>query len=195
MLSFIEGHLTEKNPAYVVMENHGLGYLVHISLNTYIQIKDLERARLFIHMTIKNEASTPVGLSLYGFSGEEERETFRKLISVSGVGNSTAMLVLSSLTPRQLYEAIASGNVSLLQSVKGIGAKTAQRILIDLKDKAAVIEIGDSGYNTKRIEALSGLVVLGFSKAAAEKALNKVMEAQGPSLPVERMIKEALKII
>ena len=199
MYAYIEGTIREKNPAYVVIDNQGIGYWVNISLNTYSQIKDLEQVRLFTHFAIKNEATSPVGFMLYGFAEENEREFFRHLISVSGVGNNTAILILSSLTPDKLYKVISENNVSALQSVKGIGAKSAQRIIIDLKDKISKgkipSEIMETTYNTNREEALSGLAVLGFSKNSAEKVLNKIIEKEGTDLPVEELIKKALKTL
>jgi len=200
MYSYIEGKIIEKNPAYIVLDNQGIGYMINISLNTYTQIKDLEKVRLFTHFAIKNEATSPVGFVLYGFSDVQEREFFKHLISVSGVGNNTALLVLSSLTPDKLYQAILENNVSVLQSVKGIGAKSAQRIIIDLKDKISKgkipAEFVDFAHNTNKEEALSGLAVLGFNKNSAEKALNKIIEKEdGADLPVEELIKQALKIL
>ena len=199
MYSYIEGKLAEKNPAYTVIDCHGIGYMINISLNTFSKLKDKEHFRLFTHFAIKNEATTPVGFVLYGFADKQERQLFRQLISVSGVGNTTALLMLSSLTPEKLYNAIVTGNTSVLQSVKGIGAKSAQRIIIDLKDKLEkgkmTSEILNLAYNTNRDEALSGLTVLGFNKPAAERALNKILSKQETELPVEELIKEALKIL
>lgn len=199
MYSFIQGKLVEKNPAFVVLENHGIGYMINISLNTFTQLKSAESFKLFTHHAIKNEATTPVGFILFGFADEQERELFRQLISVSGVGNSTALLMLSSLSPNKLVEAIVDGNAAVLQGVKGIGAKSAQRIVIDLKDKLEKgnlsAEIVKTSHNTNRDEALSGLTVLGFNKNRAESALNKIIKKFGAELPIEELIKEALKIL
>lgn len=199
MYSFIKGELIEKNPAYVVLENQGIGYMINISLNTYMQLKDAETFKLFTHHAIKNEATTPVGFVLFGFADEQERQLFRHLISVSGVGNSTALLMLSSLAPDKLVEAIVDGNATVLQSVKGIGAKSAQRIVIDLKDKLEKgnlsSEIVKTSHNTNKDEALSGLTVLGFNKNRAESALDKITKKFGADLPIEELIKEALKIL
>jgi len=199
MYSYIEGKLTEKNPAFVVVDCNGIGYMINISLNTFTKLKDKDRFRLLTHLAIKNEATTPVGFVLYGFADQEERNLFRQLISVSGVGNSTALLMLSSLTPEKLYNAIINNNPSVLQSVKGIGTKSAQRIIIDLKDKLEKWEISPEiisvTHNTNKDEALSGLTVLGFNKIASEKALNKILVKHGADLPVEVLIKEALKIL
>ncbi|MBN1339253.1 MAG: Holliday junction branch migration protein RuvA [Bacteroidales bacterium] len=199
MYSYIEGKLVEKNPAYVICDCGGIGYMIHISINTYTRLKAHDTYRLYTHLAIKNEATTPVGFSLYGFAEEKERTLFRKLISVSGIGFNTALLVLSSLTPETLYRAIHDNNPSLLQSVKGIGPKSAQRIIIDLRDKIDKPEPGTEfappEHNTIKQEALSGLSVLGFSKPAAEKALDRVISKYGQPLKVEDLIKEALKIL
>ncbi|MCD4698183.1 MAG: Holliday junction branch migration protein RuvA [Bacteroidales bacterium] len=199
MYSYIEGKLIEKNPAYIVLECNGIGYLLNISLNTFSKLKDKESFRLYTHLAIKNEATTPVGFVLYGFADENEREFFRQLISVSGVGNSTALLLLSSLSPDKLFNAIVENNAATLQSVKGIGTKSAQRIIIDLKDKLdkrkLTGDILEPAYNTNRDEALSGLAVLGFNKIIAGKAVTKVIDRKGMDLSVEELIKEALKIL
>ncbi|NOX86791.1 MAG: Holliday junction branch migration protein RuvA [Chlorobi bacterium] len=193
MYEFITGKLVEKNPAFVVIENNGIGYLVNISLNTFIKIKDAGQAKLYIHFHVREDAQV-----FYGFADEAERELFRHLLTVSGVGASTARLILSSLTSEEVYEAITQGNVGVLQSVKGIGGKTAQRIVIDLRDKLTKAGIGlekvDLSHNTIRDEALSGLLILGFNKAVAEKALNRIIK-QGSVDSVEDLIKEALKVL
>jgi len=199
MYSYIEGKLIEKNPAYVVIDCQGIGYMINISLNTFTKLKDKGHFKLFTHFAIKNEATTPVGFVLFGFADEQEREFFRQLISVSGVGQSTALLMLSSLATEKLYAAIVGNNPAVLQSVKGIGAKSAQRIIIDLKDKLEKGKISHDfvgvEHNTNKEEALSGLTVLGFNKPAADRALSKVLEKEGAALPVEILIKEALKIL
>jgi len=193
MYEFLSGRLTEKNPTFVVIENNGIGYMVNITLNTFSKIKDEEKVRLFTHFYVREDAQI-----LYGFADETERELFRYLLSVSGVGASTARLILSSLTTEEVYEAITSGNASLLQSVKGVGGKTAQRIVIDLKDKLTKAGIEpekvDFTHNTLKDEALSGLLILGFNKLAAEKALNRILK-QGSVTNVEELIKEALKVL
>jgi len=199
MYSYIEGKLIEKNPAFAVIECQGIGYMINISLNTYTQLKDKKHFKLYTHLAIKNEATTPVGFVLFGFADEQERLLFRQLISVSGVGQSTALLMLSSLSSEKLYAAIVENNPAVLQSVKGIGAKSAQRIIIDLKDKLEKGKIShdfvSSAHNTNKEEALSGLTVLGFNKLAAEGALSKILEKEGADLPIEILIKEALKIL
>jgi Holliday junction DNA helicase RuvA len=199
MYSYIEGTIQELNPAYVVIECQGIGYDISISLNTFSQIKNQQQCKLFMHLAIKNEATTPTGFVLYGFADINERALFRQLISVSGIGYNTAILMLSSLPPDTLFNAIRSNNVGLLQSVKGIGAKSAQRIIIDLKDKLDKGKISSefvtTSYNTNRDEALSGLTVLGFNKSGSEKALDKVIQKMGADAAVEELIKEALKIL
>lgn len=191
MITHIQGKLTEKNPTDVVIDCNGVGYLLNISLHTYSQIPDTENLRLYTHLQVKEDAHT-----LYGFSSLAEREIFRLLISVSGIGTSTARTMLSSLTPKQVREAIASENVSLIQSIKGIGLKTAQRVIIELKDKVIkVYDIDETAYisnNTNKDEALSALEVLGFAKKQAEKVLDKLINNQ-PDANVETLIKEALK--
>ncbi len=194
MYDFIKGKLIEKNPAYAVVETGGIGYLLNISIHTYSLLKEEETSKLFIHLVVRED-----DMQLFGFAEQEERELFRQLISVSGVGVNTARIILSSLSPQEVYDAIARGDAPLLQRVKGIGGKTAQRIIIDLKDKVAkeIIPRENLGFlhNTKKEEALSGLIILGFPKMLAEKALNKIIETEGSGLTVEQLIKHALKIL
>jgi len=191
MYEYFSGRLVEKNPAYVIIDNQGIGYLINISLNTFEKIKDNESVKLFVHFVVREDAQI-----LYGFADEAERFLFRALISVSGVGANTARLVLSSLTTSEAYNAISTGDAAILQSVKGIGAKTAQRIVVDLKDKLVKQEffpdkVGTS-HNTMKNEALSGLLILGFNKTTASKVLDKVLK-QSDFGSVEALIKEALK--
>jgi len=191
MYEYFSGRLVEKNPAYVIIDNQGIGYLINISLNTFEKIKDSESVKLFVHFVVREDAQI-----LYGFADEAERFLFRALISVSGVGANTARLVLSSLTTSEAYNAISTGDAAILQSVKGIGAKTAQRIVVDLKDKLVKQEffpdkVGIS-HNTMKNEALSGLLILGFNKTTASKVLDKVLK-QSDFGSVEALIKEALK--
>ncbi len=193
MYSHFKGKLVEKNPAYVVIECGGVGYLLNISLNTFAKIGSNELCILYAHQIVREDAQT-----LYGFYDEEEREIFRKLISVSGVGASTARVVLSSLSPSEVAAAILEENVTLLKSIKGIGGKTAERIIVDLKDKISD-ELPDPQKiplqgNTHIEEALSALVALGFDKAKSRKMLQKV-EANEPDLPVEALVKQALKFL
>ena len=193
MYEFIKGTLITKNPTYVVLENGGIGYMINISLNTYSKIKDSREATLFTHFYVREDAQI-----LYGFFDETERELFRYLLSVSGVGAATARLILSSLSTEELYSAITQGQPSVLQRVKGVGGKTAQRIVIDLKDKLIKAEIKpekvDFSHNTIKDEALSGLLVLGFNKTGAEKAIDKIL-LKGSVTDVESLIKEALKVL
>ncbi|MCF7559259.1 Holliday junction branch migration protein RuvA [Sabulilitoribacter multivorans] len=191
MITHIQGKLTEKNPTHVVIECNGVGYMLHISLHTYSQIPDNENLKLFTHLQVKEDSHT-----LFGFSSLAEREIFRLLISVSGIGASIARTMLSSLSPKQVREGIATGDVALIQSIKGIGAKTAQRVIIDLKDKILKIydidEVSVSQGNTNKNEALSALEVLGFVKKQAERVVDKILVAQ-PEANVETIIKQALK--
>lgn len=194
MYSFISGTVVEKNPAFVVLDNQGVGYLINITLNTFTAIGEQERVRLFVHLAIREDAHL-----LYGFYTEQERSLFLQLITVSGVGCNTARLILSSMTVKEAVDAIATNNIKMIQSVKGIGAKTAQRIIVDLHDKVGKMDIGVSenspaGYNTLKDEALSALMVLGFSKTGIEKTLDKLLkEMANPS--VEDLIKEALRLL
>ena len=191
MITHIQGKLTEKNPTHVVIDCNGVGYMLNISLHTYSQIPDNEQLKLFTHLQVKEDSHT-----LYGFSSVAEREIFRLLISVSGIGASIARTMLSSLTPKQIREGIANGDVVLIQSIKGIGAKTAQRVILDLKDKILKIydidEVSVSQGNTSKDEALSALEVLGFVKKQAERVVDKIMIVQ-PDADVETIIKQALK--
>ena len=190
MITHVKGRLIEKNPAYVVIDLNGLGYLLRISLHTYSQIGDSESCMLYTHLSIKEDAHT-----LFGFAEREERELFRHLISVSGVGPNTAQMILSSLSPVDAQQAILAENVSLLKSVKGIGGKTAQRIILDLKDKLAkqgiVVDQSFTQHNTTREEALTALTMLGFSKNAIEKIIDE--ELQEDAIEVEELVKRVLK--
>ena len=193
MITHLSGKLVEKNPTYVVVECNGVGYYVNISLHTFSLIVDDEHIRIYTHLQIKEDAH-----SLYGFMEQSERAIFRLLISVSGVGSSTARTMLSSLSPHQVMDAIASENVAQIQSVKGIGAKTAQRVILDLKDKILKVhgmdEVSLPSNNTSKEEALSALEVLGFVRKHSEKVVNKLL-AEEPSLSVEDIIKQALQYL
>ncbi len=194
MYEYIQGRLAEKNPAYAVVDVNGIGYLLNISIHTYSQLIEGERCILYTHLVVRDD-----DMLLYGFADTGERELFRQLITVSGVGVNTARIILSSLSPNEVVRAIAEGNAMLLQQIKGIGAKTAQRIIIDLKDKVSreLIPYEKSGnlHNTKKEEALSGLIILGFPKMLADKALIKIIESEGTGLTVEQLIKHALKVL
>lgn len=191
MFEYIKAKLVELNPAYAVMETSGLAYFVNISLNTYSQLKEGEETTLFLQQIVREDAHL-----LFGFADKTEREIFRLLITVSGIGANTARMMLSSLSPMDIKAAIESGNVNVLKSVKGIGLKTAQRTIVDLKDKIG--KTGDDENilatldNTIREEALSALVMLGFNKPAIEKALDKIIKEEN-DLNVEKLIKLALK--
>lgn len=192
MIDYVEGRLVEKTPTHAVIDCNGMGYVLHISLHTYSKIGSSERCKLFAHLAIREDAHT-----LFGFADHSERNTFRQLISVSGVGASTARMILSSLSPMEIQQAILAGNVSQLKSIKGIGEKTAQRIIVDLKGKMGKDELPSEFFsqpgNTSRGEALSALVMLGFAKNTAEKALEKALRTEGSGIGVEQMIKAALK--
>lgn len=194
MYAYIKGKLVEKSPTHLIIETGGIGYLINISLNTFSLIGEDENLKIYTHLIVREDAHI-----LFGFAREQEREIFKQLITVSGVGANTARLILSSLTTDEIVEAITTGNVSVLQSVKGIGGKTAQRIVIDLKDKVgkgvAATEKLETAHNTKKDEALSGLIILGFSKNVAGKAIDKVLKENGTSISVEEIIKKALKLL
>jgi len=191
MITYISGKLVEKNPTFAVIEANGVGYWLNISLNTYSQLPDNEFVILYTHLSIKEDAHT-----LYGFINKTEREIFRLLISVSGVGPSIARTMLSSMTTDEIQQAIASNNVGVIQSVKGIGVKTAQRVLVDLRDKIsktyAIDEVYVSQSNTIKNEALSALEVLGFNKKQVEKVVDKIL-LEDKTFSVEVLIKKALK--
>ena len=194
MYDYIQGKLVEKNPAYAVVDVNGIGYLMNISIHTYSALREEEHCMLYVHLVVRED-----DMLLYGFAEQSERELFRQLISVSGVGVNTARIILSSLAPGEVVTAISGGNAALLQRIKGIGAKTAQRIIIDLKDKMPreLIPHEKSGFvhNTKKEEALSGLIILGFPKSVAEKALDRILDSEGTGLSVEQLIKHALKVL
>lgn len=191
MIHHLKGQLIEKNPTYVVIDCNGVGYLVNISLHTFSQIPDSEAISLYTHLQVKEDDHT-----LYGFVQKSEREMFRLLISVSGVGTSTARTMLSSLSPSEVSEAIAKGDVPTIQSVKGIGAKTAQRVILDLKDKVLKVlgdeEVFVSQNNTNKEEALSALETLGYNRRQAGKVVDKILK-EDPESTVESIIKLALK--
>ncbi|AWX45114.1 DNA helicase [Flagellimonas maritima] len=191
MITHLNGKLVEKNPTYIIVECSGIGYFLNISLHTFSQLKDEENIHIFTHLQVKEDSHT-----LFGFAEKSEREIFRLLISVSGIGSSTARTMLSSLSPAQVRDAIANGDVPSIQAIKGIGAKTAQRVILDLKDKILkVYDIDEVSYksnNTSKEEALSALEVLGFVRRQSEKVVDKVLSGD-PTLSVENIIKLALK--
>ncbi len=191
MITQIKGRLVEKNPTDVIIDCNGVGYLLNISLHTFSLIPDQEVLQLYTHLQVKEDSHT-----LFGFAEKSEREIFRLLISVSGIGASTARTMLSSLHPDQIKEAIASNDVATIQSIKGIGAKTAQRVIIDLKDKILKVynidELSVSQNNTNKDEALSALETLGFNRKQVEKVVDKILKVS-PAETVEDIIKQALK--
>ena len=191
MITQIRGRLVEKSPTGVVIDCNGVGYFIHISLHTFSKLTDNESIKLLTHLQVKEDSH-----QLYGFATEMEREIFRLLISVNGIGTNTARTMLSSLTPKQVREGIAAEDVALIQSVKGIGLKTAQRVIIDLKDKILKIydidETLSVSNNTNKDEALSALEVLGFAKKQSERIVVKIL-SDSPDASVEFLIKEALK--
>jgi holliday junction DNA helicase RuvA len=191
MIEHLKGRLVEFSPAHAIIECNGVGYYCHITLNTFSKLGNSEQVTLKTHLAIREDAH-----SLYGFYDENERTMFRLLISVSGVGTSTGRMILSALSPGELAAAIDSENVDILKSIKGIGTKSAQRIIIDLKDKVQnagdSVDISQASGNTIKIEALSALVVLGFDKKSGEKALDKVLE-ENPETSLDELIKQALK--
>jgi len=200
MIYFVEGKLIEKNPAFAVIETGGLGYFINISLNTYSRLVEAgEVCKLFTYMAIKSEAATPVGVTLYGFYSIEERDLYINLLSVNGVGANTARLILSSLTVDEVVIALSSGTVRTFEKVKGIGTKTAQKIIIDLQSKYSKIalqqDILSPLHNKTKDEALSGLIMLGFNKSNVEKAIDKIVKSESNIISVEDLIKKALKIL
>ena len=193
MYDYLRGEIAEIAPTYAVIDCGGVGYYVNISLNTYTAIQNLREAKLFVYEAIREDAYT-----LFGFRDKQEREMFELLISVSGVGPNTARMILSSLTVDDLMSVIASGNSGMLKSVKGIGAKTAQRIIVDLKDKVRGVgdaaAVAEQGSGEAYDEAVAALIMLGFTRAAVQKTVGKLLREQ-PTLKVEEIIKMALKLL
>ncbi len=193
MYEYLSGELKELGPTHVIVDIQGIGYFINISLPTYTNLSGKKDGLVFIHEIIKEDDH-----QLYGFTEKREREVFRKLISVSGIGANTARMILSSLSLIELEEAIASANVNVLKSIKGIGLKTAQRIIVELKDKITKSEETQQIFapvnNTVKDEALSALVMLGFNKASASKAIDKIL-AQSPTETIEGVVKMALKML
>ena len=190
MITQLKGRMIEKSPTEIVIDCNGVGYLVNISLNTFSKLSDSESISLYTHLQVKEDSHT-----LFGFFEKTERNLFRQLISVSGIGASTARTMLSSLTAGEIQSAIVSGNVSVIQSVKGIGLKTAQRVIIDLKDKVSLISennqfIGNIS-NTNQDEALSALEVLGYNRKQTSKLIEMLVN-NSPEMSVEELIKGAL---
>lgn len=194
MIAFLKGRLVHKDPAHVVIDVQGVGYQVAISLQTYSEIKDQENIQLHTHLQVREDAHV-----LFGFSRESEKKLFQQLISVNGVGPSTAIVMLSYMSSNELKTAIVREDTATLQSIKGIGGKTAQRVIIELKDKlkkesweeTSVISAGP--HNTLRNEALSALLTLGLPKAAAEKSVDTILKKSGNTITLEDLVKQALK--
>jgi len=191
MIAFLKGRLVEKTPTDIIIDCNGIGYQVHISLHSYSLIKDSELIQIHTYLQIKEDAHI-----LYGFVEKIERELFKLLISVSGIGGNTARNMLSYVTPKDLMQAIASNDVKTIQAIKGIGIKTAQRVVIDLQEKVQKMygmeDLSTTVNNTNAEEALSALEVLGFVRKTAEKVVNKITEQQ-PEATAEQIIKLALK--
>lgn len=191
MITYLNGRLVEKTPTALIVECGGIGYEVKVSLNTFSALGSEESIKIFTQFVVREDAQI-----LYGFKDIEEREMFNFLVSVSGIGPNTAILMLSGLSPSEIAHAISSEDVNTIKSVKGIGNKTAQRVIVDLKDKMLKFELSDenvsSSNNTLRFDALTALVSLGFDKKSAEKAINKVINEQDS---VELLIKDALKVL
>ncbi|MDR1122249.1 MAG: Holliday junction branch migration protein RuvA [Dysgonamonadaceae bacterium] len=195
MLDFIKGEIVELNPASVVVNVGGLGYVAQISLYTYSALNGSKEAKVYVYEAIREDAHL-----LFGFIDKRERELFLLLISVSGVGANTARVILSSLNPKELESAISSGNSNALKAVKGIGAKTAERIIIDLKDKVKLSGSDDLSISPTTtnditsVEAIAALVMLGFNQAASQKVVSRIVK-ENPDITVERLIKLALKML
>ncbi len=192
MYDYISGKITEASPSHSVIETNGIGWFIDISLHTYTEIQEKKEAKLYIHFAVREDAH-----KFYGFATKSEREIFRLLISVSGIGANTARVMLSTLSPGEIKNAINTDNVNVIKSVKGIGLKTAQKVIIELRDKinktaAQEIQAGTAKLNPVKEEALAALTMLGFVKKASEKALDKIV-ATNPNITVEQAVKEALK--
>jgi holliday junction DNA helicase ruvA len=193
MIDYIKGKIVELSPAHAVVEVSDIGYHVNISLATYSELNGKDNTKMFVYEVIREDSHT-----LFGFFGRQERQLFLLLISVSGVGANTARVILSSIAIDDLQSAIQTGNASILKSVKGIGSKTAERIIVDLKDKVSKIEISTVDKpvvdNVLTDEAVAALVMLGFSQMPAQKAVRKVIEIN-PQLTIEQVIKQSLKLL
>ncbi len=192
MYAYLEGDLTFKSPSLLYLNVNGVGYEVNITLQTYSKVQQLDKCKLFTHVQVREDAWV-----LYGFADEQERVTFRQLLGISGVGAATARIILSSLTPEELERAIATDDIKALEQVKGIGAKTAQRIILELKGKLITGKntgtFAAPSHNTSKDDALIALVNLGINKSAAEAAIKKIRDAS--ALSVEELIKQALRAL
>jgi Holliday junction DNA helicase RuvA len=198
MIAYLNGKITFKSPTHIFLETGGMGYMVKISLNTFEKIQHLESCRLQTSLIVKNENQSVSGFDLYGFYEESEKDLFEKLISVSGVGAATARVMLSSFKPEEIKNAILTENEAMIQSIKGIGPKSAKRIILELKDKVGKLSgetfLAPTLNNTMKEEALFALLALGFNKQAAEKVLIKLLSGSS-NWSVENLIKEALKML
>ncbi|HSY75325.1 MAG TPA: Holliday junction branch migration protein RuvA [Bacteroidia bacterium] len=193
MYAYFEGTLKEKNPAYAIIDCNGVGYILNISLNTFGKIPESGKCKLFAHLSVREDAHV-----LFGFAEESERMMFRDLISVSGVGEVTARMMLSSMSPPEIQQAIVNGDVSRLKSIKGIGEKSAQRIIVDLRNKMGKESFGIAPgiigpYNKLKQEALNALEVLGYARNIAERAIDKTIRDEGDTLSLEDLVKRVLK--
>ncbi|MBK9730866.1 MAG: Holliday junction branch migration protein RuvA [Chitinophagaceae bacterium] len=199
MIAYLQGNITVKTPTHVVIESGGLGYFVNISLNTYARIQNKSFCKLHTYLHLGGSVQSPITVSLYGFFEESERHIFTELLGISGVGASTVRMILSAMSPEEIQRAIVTDNVKLLESIKGIGPKTAKRIILELKDKlgknfTATSAIVPGGNNVKE-ETLAALVMLGFSRMQAEQAVQKVMSGSNEERSTEELIKLTLKAI
>lgn len=195
MIAYLKGKLAHKDPTHLIIDVNGIGYQVNISLNTFSEIKDQENVFIHTYLHVKEDSHT-----LFGFTQESEKKMFLSLLSISGVGPNTALMVQSSLSAAELKQAIVNEDVKMIQSVKGIGGKTAQRIILELKDKIkkeGLFEEADKnsggGYNTLKNEALSALTTLGINKTAAEKSIDSILKSSGNTITLEELIKLSLK--
>lgn len=194
MIAYLKGKLVHKEPTFIILDVNGIGYQVSISLNTFSEIKDREDLKLVTYMHVREDAQI-----LYGFVNETEKQMFQHLISVNGVGPNTALVVLSYLPPNELRSAIVREDAAALQAVKGIGGKTAQRVILELKDKLRKDPIEEGSgkpglvHNTMRHEALTALMTLGITKSAAEKSVDSVLKLSGNTISLEDLVKQALK--
>lgn len=199
MLAYLQGNITLKAPTHIIIESGGLGYFVNISLNTYSKIQDKSFCKLHTYLHLGGSLQSPITVSLYGFFEETERQIFTELLGISGVGAATVRMVLSSLTPEEIQQAIVTDNVKLLESIKGIGPKTAKRIILELKDKMGKNIVAPTftvqGGNNVKDEALGALVMLGFTRIQAEQAVQKVMAGSKNDWTAEDLIKQTLKAI
>ena len=194
MFNHVEGKLVEKNPTHAIIDCSGVGYLLNISLYTFSKIGDSEKCKILVHLSVKEDS-----LTLYGFADEDERKIFRQLISVSGIGENTARMMLSSMNPGEIRQAILTGNVGVLQTIKGIGNKTAQRVILDLRDKMGKQDPGMllsgksfSAPDKIKEQALSALLTLGFNRQNVEKVLGNILQSATKEISVEELIKAAL---